>query len=67
MYHSTYVTVIDHDQGIIRMCRRKEGDAHYCRSRASTACKRPQRSKNLYECDQMEGLCECKKLPRCRD
>ena len=56
MCHSTYITVVDHYQGIIRMCSRKEGDAHDCRSRASTACKTPQRSKQAYKWDQMEGL-----------
>lgn len=56
MFYSTYITVVNHYQGIIRMCSRKEGDAHDCRSRASTACKTPQRSKDAYRCDQMDGV-----------
>ena len=35
-YCSAYITVIDQDQSIFWMCRRKERDAHACSTCAST-------------------------------
>ena len=57
MCHSTYITVVNHYQSIIRVCSGKEGDAHDCRSRASTACKTPQRSKDACLQVRSNGRC----------
>ena len=34
-HHSVYITIVDEDQGEIRMCSRKQGDTHFCSVGAS--------------------------------
>lgn len=41
-HHSVYITVVDQNHGVIRMCSRKEGDTHFCSSRASELCRMQQ-------------------------
>ena len=57
--HSVYITVVDQDQGVIRMCSRKEGDTHFCSPRAAELCRNAANTAtNRYERSQM---CQCQK------